>query len=303
MVSGGRPLVAAIGNFDGVHRGHQLLLAETVRFARGQGAEPAAVVFEPHPRRFFRPDDPPFLLTRPERRDALLAEAGAAHVLTLAFDAALAALAPEDFVAGVLKGRLGLKGVVTGAEFRFGRNRAGDAALLAEAGRRAGLLVRAVEPKAGIAGGAKIGSSAIRSLIAAGDMRGAAAMLGRRWAVDGVVAEGQKLGRALGFPTANLVLGDLVAPRAGVYAVEVLIAGRRSAGVANYGRRPTVGAGAPLLEVHLLDYSGDLYGARLDVAFVDFIRDERKFDGLDALKSQIAADCRSARRILALNLR
>lgn len=301
MVSRGRLLVAAIGNFDGVHRGHQRLVAETAEFARRRGADPAVVVFNPHPRRFFRPGDPPFLLTTPERRDALLREAGAAVVLPLVFDAALAALPPEAFVADVLKARLGLKGVVTGTDFRFGKGRAGDADLLARAGEAAGIEALAVAPRVESAAGAKIGSSAIRAAIAAGDVRDAALMLGRRWAVDGIVASGQKLGRTIGFPTANLSLGELVEPRCGVYAVEAMTAGARYGGVANFGRRPTVGASAPLLEVHLFDFNGELYGARLDVAFVDFIRDERKFDGLDALKGQIEADCRSARRILELN--
>jgi riboflavin kinase/FMN adenylyltransferase len=301
MVSGGRPLVAAIGNFDGVHRGHLRLLAETARFAQRLRADPAAVVFDPHPRRFFRPDDPPFLLTTGMRRDALLRAAGAAAVLPIAFDAALAGLTPDAFVADVLKARLGLKGVVTGTDFRFGKARAGDAAFLERAGAAAGLDVLAVAPKIEAPGESKIGSSAIRALIAAGEVGEAALMLGRRWAVEGVVAAGQKLGRTLGFPTANLTLGDLVEPRHGVYAVTAVLAGARHGGVANFGRRPTVGASAPLLEVHLFDFTGDIYGKRLDVAFVAFIRDERKFDGLDALQRQIAADCASARRILELN--
>ena len=301
MVRDPRPLFAAIGNFDGVHRGHKRLIAETAAFARRHGGDPGAVVFEPHPRRYFRPDDPPFLLTTPDRRDALLAEAGATKVIRLDFGSALAGLSPEAFVVEVLKERLGLKGVVTGTDFRFGKGRAGDADYLKSAGEAAGLTVLAVEPKVEAADGAKTGSSAIRDAIAAGDVKEAAAMLGRRWRVEGVVAHGQELGRTLGFPTANLDLGELIAPRPGVYAVTAAADGVEYGGVANYGRRPTVGAAKPLLEVHLFDFSGDLYGRPLDVAFVDFIRDERKFENLDALKLQIDADCRSAERLLELN--
>jgi riboflavin kinase/FMN adenylyltransferase len=298
MVSPAIGPIAAIGNFDGVHKGHRRLLAKTVDFARARRAAPAAVVFDPHPRRFFRPDDPPFLLTTPSRRNRLLQEAGAEEVFPLVFDAGLAALTPEAFVADVLKARLRLGGVVTGTEFRFGKERAGDAAALKALCAAVGLLVLLVEPKAERHDGLKIGSSEIRDAIANGAVKEAALMLGRRWSVEGVVAEGQRLGRTLGFPTANLVLGELIEPRRGVYAVEVFARGGRHGGVANFGRRPTVGADTLLLETHLFDFDGDLYGERIEVAFVDFIRDERKFDGLASLQAQIAADARAARRIL-----
>lgn len=301
MVSAGRRLIAAIGNFDGVHRGHRRLMAKTVSFAQAEGAEPAAVVFDPHPRRYFKPDDPKFLLTSPARRKALLQDAGAREVLSLSFDASLAALSPGEFVNGVLKSRLGLMGVVTGTEFRFGVGRAGDAAALRVHCDAAGLAALLVEPKSERHDGLKIGSSEIRSAVATGEVKEAALMLGRRWSVDGIVSEGQKLGRTLGFPTANMTLGDLIEPRRGVYAVEIFAEGCRLGGVANFGRRPTVGAPAPLLETHIFDFDGDLYGKAIEVAFVDFIRDERKFDGLDALKAQIAADAIAARRVLAMN--
>ncbi len=302
MVSVAAGPVAAIGNFDGVHRGHCRLIARTVDFARSRRAAPAAVVFDPHPRRYFRPDDPPFLLTTPARRDRLLKEAGAREVFSLTFDAALASLTPEAFVSGILKNRLRLGGVVTGTEFRFGKGRAGDAAALKALCESEGLAALLVEPKAERHDGLKIGSSEIRDAIASGAVKEAALMLGRPWSVEGVVAEGQKLGRTLGFPTANLTLGELIAPRPGVYAVEVELEGRRRGGVANYGRRPTVGAAQPLLEVHVFDFDGDLYGKTIDVAFVDFIRDERKFDGLAALSAQISSDAAAARRILQTSL-
>jgi riboflavin kinase/FMN adenylyltransferase len=292
--------VAAIGNFDGVHRGHGRLIAKTAEFARTLKGAPAAVVFDPHPRRYFRPGEPPFLLTTPKTRDALLGEAGADEVFTIPFDGALAALSPEQFVHAILRERLRLAGVVAGSEFRFGKERAGDAPTLKTLCEAAGIAALIVEPRPE-RDGQKIGSSGIRAAIAGGEVKEAAGMLGRRWTVEGVVAQGQKLGRTLGFPTANLSLGDLIEPRRGVYAVETLVDGARFGGVANFGRRPTVGAASPILEIHLFDFDGDLYGRMIETAFVDFIRDERKFDSLDALKTQIAADVAAARRILELN--
>lgn len=290
--------VAAIGSFDGVHRGHRFLIAETAKIARASGAPAGAVVFDPHPRRFFQPDAPPFLLTTSSRRDALLKEAGADIVYSAAFDAALASMPPETFVSDVLKGRLGLSGVVTGAEFRFGKGRAGDAESLKRLAAASGMSAHLVEPLADGQETDKIGSTAIRAAIQDGDMRAAAAMLGRLWAVEGVVEKGRELGRTIGFPTANLTLGEIVEPRRGVYAVTAAVGGKTYAGVANFGRRPTVGESAPLLETYLFDFNGDLYGAGLEVAFVAFLRDEKKFDGLDALKAQIAKDSEEARRML-----
>jgi riboflavin kinase/FMN adenylyltransferase len=288
---------AAIGNFDGVHRGHQRLLAETIAFARSMNAPSGAVVFDPHPRRYFRPGDPSFLLTTSAQREKLLNAHGAERVMSLAFDASLAAMSPEQFVREILKGRLGLAGVVTGTDFRFGKGRSGDAEGLRALCEAAGMEALLVEPKRE-ADGEKIGSSAIRAALQSGDVLAAAAMLGRPWAVEGVVQSGQKLGRTLGFPTANMTLGDLVEPRRGVYAVSAIVDGGEHKGVANFGRRPTVGSPAPLLETHLFNFAGDLYGKTLEVRFVEFIRDEKKFDGLDALKAQIAADSRIAQRIL-----
>ncbi len=293
-----RGVVAAIGNFDGVHRGHQHLLARTVAFAGELQGRPGVVVFEPHPRRYFRPDDPPFLLTTPEKRNALLAAHGAQHVISLPFDAALASLDPEAFVRGVLKERLGLAGVVTGADFRFGKGRAGDGAALRAVGDAAGLGVLLVDILAERGEAEKFGSSAVRAALEAGAPERAAAMLGRRWSVRGAVREGQKLGRGLGFPTANMTLGELIEPRRGVYATLAEVGGETYAAVSNFGRRPTVGGDAPLLETHLFDFQGDLYGAEIEVGFVAFLRDERRFDGLDALKAQITADSAEARRIL-----
>ncbi len=296
-----RRYVAAIGNFDGVHRGHRFLLERTIAFARDIGAGPAAVVFDPHPRRFFRPDDPPFLITTPEMRDALLLEAGAAAVLPLTFDRALASLPPEAFVRDVLKGKLHLAGVVTGDDFRFGAGRAGGAADLSALCAAHGLFHLVVEPLADQRHSGKIGSTAVREAILTGAMDRAAAMLGRPWRVDGVVSKGRQIGRTLGFATANLTLGALIEPRRAVYAVRAVVDGARFDAVANFGRKPTVGEVAPLLEVHIFDFAGDLYGKTIGAEFIAFLRDERKFDGLNALKAQIAADCLEARRKLSEN--
>ncbi len=296
MVTG--PLIAAIGNFDGVHRGHQFVMERTATIAREPGARAGAVVFDPHPRRFFRPDDPPFLITTPASRNAHLLASGADVVIPLVFDAELAALTPEAFVRDILKDKLGLAGVVVGRDFRFGKGRAGDAAGLEDLCAAHGLASFVLDPVGGTSNAEKFGSTAIREAIRAGAVDRAGGMLGRLWSVSGVVEEGRRLGRTLGFPTANMALGDIIEPRRGVYAVRADIEGRSINGVANFGRKPTVGSDAPLLEVHLFDFSGDLYGKSIEVGFFQFIRDEMKFDGLDSLKAQIAIDSGAARRIL-----
>ena len=301
MVSGEKKAVAAIGNFDGVHLGHQRLIAETAALARAMDAKLAVVVFVPHPRRFFRPDDPPFLLTTAQQRDALLTAHGVERVDHLAFNATLSAMTPEEFVYDILKGALDLAGVVTGTEFRFGKGRAGDVGALKKLCETAGMRALAVTPAGEGPQGQKIGSSVIRTALQAGEIRNARRMLGRPWEVEGEIVRGAQLGRTLGFPTANMTLGELIEPRRGVYAVEAEVKGRLLGGVANFGRKPTVGAPAALLETHLFDYDGDLYGAPMKVRFLDFLRDERKFDGLDALKAQIAADSIEARARLLSN--
>lgn len=291
--------IAAIGNFDGVHRGHQHLLAETAAFAQTHDALPAAVTFDPHPRRFFRPDDAPFLLTAPDMRGELLRRYGAAEVFVLTFDAALSSQSPEAFMAETLKGKLGLAGVVAGADFRFGQGRAGGIEVLQTIGEAAGLHVRIAEVVAQTSSAEKYSSSDARAAIAAGDMETATHVLGRRWVVRGTVCEGQKLGRTLGFPTANFALGSVIEPRRGVYATRAMVGGEACDAISNFGRRPTVSDSAPLLETHLLDFDGDLYGSEIDVEFIGFLRDEQKFDGLDALKAAISSDCERARAIHA----
>ncbi|MEO0398421.1 MAG: bifunctional riboflavin kinase/FAD synthetase [Pseudomonadota bacterium] len=292
--------MAAIGNFDGVHRGHKFLIEQTIAFADALGAEPGVVVFDPHPRRHFRPDDPPFLLTTPEDRAALIKEAGAPNVMTVTFDGETAAMAAEDFVGRILIDGFGLSGVITGSDFRFGAGRSGDVLMLNDLCAARGVEARIAEllsdgPTSDPYGD-KVSSSGVREAIHHGDMDVAAGMLGRPWSVAGFVASGQKLGRQIGFPTANLTLGALIEPRRGVYVVDVEIAGAFHHGVANFGRRPTVGADAPLLETHVFDFEGDLYGQEIRVLFKEFLRDEQKFDGIDALKTQIAKDSADARQ-------
>lgn len=297
----GDGFIAAIGNFDGVHRGHQHLLAETIAFADSHAMGAAALTFDPHPRRYFRPDDPPFLLTAPAMRNDLLRRYGAEDVFVLTFDESLASQTPEAFMVETLKQKLGLAGVVAGADFRFGKGRAGGIEALQSIGEDAGLLVRIAEVVSEKPFAEKYSSSDARAAIKEGDMAAAAHVLGRPWAVRGQVIEGQRLGRTLGFPTANLTLGDVLEPRIGVYATRAIIDGEPRNGVSNYGRRPTTGAGAPLLETYLFDFDGDLYGREIDIEFVAFIRDEEKFDGLDALKAAISSDCERARAILVEN--
>jgi len=293
-----KPIIAAIGNFDGVHRGHVALIEKTASFAREKNAIAGAVVFDPHPRRYFRPEDPPFLITAPDERNRLLIEAGVGVVRPVRFNAQLAKLSPEEFVRGVLKDELALAGAVVGGDFRFGADRAGDASGLKALAEKFGLACLTVSPVAEKGHSDKIGSTAIREAILSGAVDRAREMLGRPWSVKGKVIEGNKVGRTLGFPTANLTLGELIEPRRGVYAVKAVIEGAAYEGVANFGRRPTVGAPAPLLETHVFDFNGDLYGKTIEIVFVKFIRDEMKFSGLDALKEQIAEDCASARDIL-----
>lgn len=294
-----RDIVAAIGNFDGVHPGHRHLLKQTGNLAREVNADLGVVLFDPHPRRYFRPEDPPFLLTAPAHRDELLRAEGVEEIFSLPFDALLANLSPEDFVGGVLKQKLGLKGIVAGEDFHFGKNRAGDGEALMSLASQHGMAGKLVELRGETEDAEKYGSSAVRAAIKSGDMKLAARMLGREWAVSGAVEEGQKLGRTIGFATANLRLGDLIEPRRGVYATRTRIKGGTYHSVSNFGRRPTVGSDAPLLETHLFDFDGDLYGVEIEVIFIDFLRDEQKFDGLDALKAQIALDCEQARDILS----
>ncbi|MGJ3231140.1 MAG: bifunctional riboflavin kinase/FAD synthetase [Oceanicaulis sp.] len=295
-----RGAVAALGNFDGVHRGHVAVIAAAKTLAADMRAPSAAAVFTPHPRLIFQPGADPFALMNDAQRVRALKAEGVDLVHHIAFDSALASMTPEAFVEEVLAKGLGLRGVVTGGDFCFGKDRAGDAAALKEIGARYGIEARIAAAVKGQGATGKISSSDVRQRLRDGDLQGAAALLGRPFAIEGVVAEGDRRGRTIGFPTANIALGAYLRPAFGVYAVRNRLEdGRLVDGVANLGRRPTVNGTEARLETHLFDFAEDLYGRTLEVELIDFIRGERKFDGLDQLTAQIATDCDTARRILA----
>ena len=284
--------VLAVGNFDGVHRGHQALLQAARTEAKVRGSPAGAIVFEPHPREVFQPDKPHFRLTPLRRKLALLEAYGLDLAVVLPFDRALAALTAEEFIDRVLVAALGVGGVVIGYDFRFGKGRGGDAETL----RRAGLGVIVVGQVA--EGGEVFSSSAVRAELGLGDVRGAAEMLGHWWRVAGAVIGGAGRGTGLGFPTANIALERGTALAHGIYAVRVHLDGSVHPAAAYLGTRPTFDDGAPVLEVFLLDFDGDLYGRQIEVEFIDFVREDAKFRSADALMVQMAADIDKARAIL-----
>ena len=289
-----RGCVATIGNFDGVHRGHQAILARMRERAAELGVPCCVVIFEPQPREFFAPDTAPPRLTRLRDKLALLAAEGVDRVLCLAFNRRLSELSAAEFVHKVLVEGLGVQHLEVGDDFRFGCDRAGDFAFLAQAGAREGFTVEAaatVELE-----GVRVSSTGVRDALAAGDFAFAERLLGRPFQIAGRVLHGQKLGRQLDAPTANVQLKRKRVPLTGVYLVSTEVDGRPWPGVANIGVRPSVaGDGQAHLEVHLLDFAGDLYGRRLTVAFHHKLRDEQRFASLEALKTAIAADIAAAR--------
>ena len=285
--------VYAIGNFDGVHRGHQSVLARARALAQARGVPSAALTFEPHPADVFAGRPVVFRLTPFAQKAAGIEACGLSCVVSLSFDAALAAMPAEDFVARVLVERLGLSGLVAGADFHFGKGRSGSPQFLRQAGAAHGFAVEIVEKVED--GSEVISSTAIRQALERGDVAGATRMLGRPYAVSGVVVGGQKLGRTLGVPTANLVLPPTNRLAFGVYAVRARLGERRLEGVASFGVRPTVDSGAPLLETFLFDFEGDIYGQTLEVEIVARLRPELKFDGLEALKAAMQKDIADAR--------
>ena len=298
-----RGAVLAIGNFDGVHLGHQTVIAEARARARAAGARFAVLTFEPHPRSVFQPGTAPFRLTPFRDKARGLAELGVETLIAHHFDLAFAQKSADDFVRDILVGGLGARHVVVGYDFVFGNRRRGTPASLRELGATNGFGVSVVDPVSS-GSGATYSSTRIRELLVEGRPREAAELLGRAWEIDGRVMTGDRIGRTIGFPTANLALRDYLRPAPGVYAVR---AGITEAGTtrwfpaaANLGWRPTVGGRDLRLEVHLLDWQGDLYGRRLRVAFVEHLRPETKFNGLDELKAQIAVDCGRAREVLAV---
>ena len=292
--------VLAIGNFDGVHRGHQALVAAVIEEARRRGGPhevPAgAIVFEPHPREFFQPDKPHFRLTPLPRKLKLLESLGLDAAVVVRFDAALAGLSAAAFIERVLVEGLAARHVMIGYDFRFGKGRDGDPDVLRQAGSAHGFGVTVVAQVA--EAGEVFSSSAIRAELAQGDVEGAAQMLGWWWRVAGTVVGGARRGSGLGFPTANIALLPGTALAHGIYAVWVHVGGERHAGAAYLGTRPTFDDGAPMLEVFLLDFDGDLYGREIEVEFIGHIRGDRRFDGIEPLKAQMAHDCEQARVIL-----
>lgn len=286
----------ALGNFDGVHLGHRAVLGAARAAAKDRAL--AAAVFEPNPRRFFNPDAAPFQLQTQEQRARTLGECGAASVFEICFDAGLAAMTGEDFARQVLVNHLGAAHVSVGADFRFGRGRADDVHELARLGDELGFGVTSVAPV--MAQGERCSSSAVRAALANGEVANAASLLGRPWAIEGVVQRGFARGRDFGFPTANVGLGEYVRPRFGVYAVRVSVGGAMHDGVASLGINPTLGGlPEPVLEAHLFDFDRDLYGQMIEVHFVAFLRDEAKFNDIEALKAQMRRDGEDARAALA----
>ncbi|CAN5635733.1 bifunctional riboflavin kinase/FAD synthetase [soil metagenome] len=290
--------IVALGNFDGFHLGHQAVVGRAIAAARAAGRPAIVATFDPHPVRLFRPDAPPFRLTTLDQRERLFGAAGADAMLVFHFDAALAALTAEQFVDQRLVATARIGGVVTGEDFTFGKAKGGNVALLAELGRRHGFGVETVGPVS--LDGRTVSSSRIRDMLVAGQPRDAARLLTRPWAIEGVVTHGAKLGRTIGYPTANIDLGSYLRPAYGIYAVRGrLPGGRLLDGAANLGIRPSFEPPTELLEPYFFDFSGDLYGQRVEVELIDYLRPEAKFDTLAALTTQMEADCARARDLLA----
>ena len=292
-----RGAVVAIGNFDGVHRGHRAVIGAAIGRAKALGRPAAALTFEPHPRAFFNPNEPLFRLTDEAGKLRLLASTGLDGAIVLTFDAALARLTAEEFVERILVERFAVSGAAIGFNFHFGARRAGSPQFLAAEGRKHGFAVDIVPRFED--DGRPVSSGPIREALAGGRVGEATELLGFPWFVSGTVIHGDKRGRELGFPTANLRLDAGCGLRQGIYAVRTAIDGRRYDGVASFGRRPMFDSGAVLLEVYLFDFSGDLYGRSIDVAFIDWIREEAVFASVEELTRQMQDDARRARAALA----
>jgi riboflavin kinase/FMN adenylyltransferase len=291
--------IVALGNFDGFHLGHQAVVGRAVQRGFHERRPVIVATFDPHPVRYFKPKLPPFRLTSLDQRERLFAHAGADAMLVFEFGPKLAAMDANEFIAEVLAKQIGAAGVVTGDDFTFGKGRTGDIQLLKSLGEQHGVVAEAV-PQV-LVEGVRVSSGRIREALIAGDSGTATRLLSRDYAIEGMVQNGDARGRELGYPTANLVLGDYQRPRYGIYAVRVTLDdGSEHPGVANLGVRPTFDPPQELLETHLLDYSGDLYGRRMEVALHAFIRPEQKFESIDALVAEMRRDEAAARKLLAL---
>ena len=293
-----RGSIVALGNFDGFHLGHQAVVGRAIQRGFHERRPVIVATFDPHPVQFFKPDVPPFRLTTLDQREALFAHAGADAMLVFHFDKALAVTSSEDFVSEVLAKEIGAAGVVTGDDFTFGRGRKGDVPLLKALGEQHGVIAEAVAPV--VLGGTRISSGRIREALQAGDLGTATHLLTRDYAIEGVVQRGDARGRELGYPTANVELGDYQRPKYGIYAVRVTLDdGSEHPGVASLGVRPTFEPAHELLEAYLFGFEGDLYGRRIEIALHAWIREERKFDGPEPLAAQMREDEAAARRLLA----
>lgn len=293
-----RGSIMALGNFDGFHAGHQAVAERAIEWARAEGRPAIIATFDPHPMRLFRPDTPWFRLTTLDQRERLFARAGADAMLVFDFTPHLAGLGPRAFVA-LLAEQWGMAGVVTGEDFTFGKDRAGSTITLSQLGASMGMRAEAVAPITSEDGDI-ISSSRIRQALKSGDCTTATRLLTRPFAIEGVVRHGDKLGRTIGFPTANLELGHYLRPAYGIYAVRGLLPGGRVLdGAANLGIRPSFDPPKELLEPHFFDFAGSLYDQRIEVQLIRFIRPEAKYESLDALMAQIGRDCEDARQILA----
>lgn len=294
-----RGAIVALGNFDGFHLGHQAVAGRAIERARAEGRPAIIATFDPHPRRYFQRDAEPFRLTTLDQRERLFAEAGADAMLVFHFDAAMAALSARGFAQTHLIDRIGAGGVVSGTDFTFGKGREGDVATLAALGDALGFSADVVAPVT--LDGQTVSSSSIREHLRQARPRDAATLLTRPFAIQGVVTGGAKLGRQLGYPTANMVMNNYLRPAYGIYVVRGRMPdGRVVDGVANLGIRPVIEVPEELLETHFFDFSGDLYGQTLEIALLDYLRPEAKFDSLDALTVQMDADAARARALLAL---
>ena len=293
-----RGAVLALGNFDGFHQGHQAVVGEAIRWARAEGRPAIVATFDPHPVRHFKPDAEPFRLTTLDQRQELFAAAGADAMLVLHFDTAMAAMTAPAWAEEMLVRHMGAAGVVTGDDFTFGKARGGNPQVLSEIGARNGMEGRTVGPVSD--GEGTISSSRIRHALKTGDCETAARLLTRPFSIRGRVQHGDKLGRTIGYPTANIDMATYLRPLYGIYAVTGRMPdGRVVTGAANIGIRPTFDPPKELLEPHFFDFAGDLYGQEIEVAFHHFLRPEAKFDSLDALIEQMGRDCDRARELLA----
>ena len=291
--------IVALGNFDGFHLGHQAVVGRAVARAFHERRPAIVATFDPHPVRYFRPDVAPFRLTTLDQREALFAHAGADAMLVFEFGEKLRETSAEDFVAKLLGGDIGAAGVVTGDDFSFGKGRSGNVEVLKTLGGHLGIIAEAVAPV--LVNGERVSSGKVREALIAGDTGHATHLLSRDFAIEGVVQKGDSRGRELGYPTANLALGDYQRPKYGIYAVRVTLDdGSERPGVASLGIRPTFDPPQELLEAHLFGFQGDLYGRRIEVALHGFIREERKFDSLEALTAAMREDEAQARKLLAL---